>query len=137
MPRSRALPILTLLQLVSASCSMTKATLAFLLARESLTGFFISAVYISISSTVKLSSSVSAAGQHSQPAMQPLDTVPNEQLANLRPEWPAVLPHVPAVLPDVSCAAHPMSAHALLLAPYSVPGQGDFCEVNLNLQQDG
>ena len=52
----------TLAQLVSASCSRTSATLAFLLARDSRTGFFISAVYISISSTVRLSSSVSAQG---------------------------------------------------------------------------
>ena len=64
MPRSRALPIFTLRQLVSASCSSTSATLAFLVARDSLTGFFISAVYISISSTVRLSSRVSA-GAHS------------------------------------------------------------------------
>ena len=35
MPRSRALPILTLRQLVSASCSSTRATLAFLVARDS------------------------------------------------------------------------------------------------------
>ena len=86
MPRSRALPIFTLRQLVSASCSSTRATLAFLVARDSRTGFFISAVYISISSTVRLSSRVSALrrSNSAQPDSWTWITTPAQQRMLLR-----------------------------------------------------
>jgi hypothetical protein len=59
MPLVNGLPILTSRHDVSASTSSTSSTAAFLLVSDSLMGRFISAVYSSISSTVRMPSSVS------------------------------------------------------------------------------
>ena len=59
MPRARLDPMRTSRQGASASCSMTALTLATFVAAGVASGFLSSAVYISISATVRFASSVS------------------------------------------------------------------------------